>query len=394
MSGLVARGPCGRNRDVARGDPARWYTGAVAATPDEILLTLAQRGVEIVDPRQTYVAPEIEPDRVCAGAILHPGARLCGARTFIGPGAQVGAEGPATVVNGVLGRDARIDAGYLDSAVLLDGARVGWGAHLRPGTLLEEGASTAHCVGLKHTILLSFVTVGSVVNLCDLLMAGGTSAADHSEVGSGFIHFNFTPWGIRGDKATASLVGDVVQGVFLRQRRIFLGGAGGMVGPRRVGFGAIAGAGQVVRRDVDAGQLSVQLPRAVDRTIAPGYLDAAGFRQGRNVEYIAQVVALREWYRQVRRAHATGPAAIVVDAAIQVLGLCVAERVKRLEAFVRERDVAMPPLQLEPDLAAPDSLLAPVEDGVSHVAWVQGLSDGAVEAGTTWLRAVSDAVGP
>ena len=176
-----------------------------AADSDVIVRTLIDRGVTIVDPRQTYVAPDVDLGRVCSGATLHPGTRLRGARTFIGAGAEVGAEGPATVVDGVLGPKARIDAGYLEGAVLLDGARVGWGAHVRPGTLLEEQASTAHCVGLKHTILLSFVTVGSVVNLCDLLMAGGTSRNDHSEVGSGFIHFNFTPWGVSGDKATASI---------------------------------------------------------------------------------------------------------------------------------------------------------------------------------------------
>ena len=57
--------------------------------------------------------------------------------------------------------------------------------------------------------VLAFVTIGSLVNFCDLLMAGGSSRQDHSEVGSGYIHFNFTPWGARGDKATPSLIGDV-----------------------------------------------------------------------------------------------------------------------------------------------------------------------------------------
>src|SRR5690606_11549176 len=125
-------------------------------------------------------------------------------------------------------------------------------AHFRAGTVLEEEASTAHVVGLKQTILLSFVTLGSLINFCDCLMAGGTSRRDHSEVGSGFIHFNFTPWGREGDKATPSLVGDVVSGVFLRQPRILHGGCGGMIGPGSVGYGAVVGAGQVIRRPVPA----------------------------------------------------------------------------------------------------------------------------------------------
>ncbi|MEM6996551.1 MAG: UDP-N-acetylglucosamine pyrophosphorylase [Myxococcota bacterium] len=364
-----------------------------AADLDAILAILGERGVAVVDPRQTYVAPDVDPQRVCAGATLHPGTRLSGPRTFIGPNAQVGSQGPATIVDGVLGPGARLDAGYLEGAVLLDGARVGWGGHVRPGTLLEEGASTAHCVGLKHTILMSFVTVGSVVNLCDLLMAGGTSPADHSEVGSGFIHFNFTPWGERGDKATPSLVGDVVRGALIRAPRIFLGGAGGMVGPRKVGFGAISGAGQVLRSDVGEGQLSLQPVRPVRRAIDERYLDAVQPRLSRNLQYVAQVVALRCWYREVRLARASGEARTVLGEAIDVLGLCIEERIRRLTAFAAERGAVVPTLDLDIELPVPPEL--PLSSGpAEHVAWVRALTDAQAAAAIEWLTAVAAAVCP
>lgn len=51
-------------------------------------------------------------------------------------------------------------------------------------------------------------------------MAGGTSRKDHSEVGSSYIHFNYTP---DGDKTTPSLICDVPRGVMLNQPPIFLG---------------------------------------------------------------------------------------------------------------------------------------------------------------------------
>ena len=155
----------------------------------------AAQGVEIVDARQTFIGAEVSSDRVRPGAILHPGTRLHGARTFLAEGAQVGTEGPATVRDAVFGCGASIASGYVEGAVLFSGASLGAASHVRPGTILEEEASTAHAVGLKHTILLSFVTLGSLINFCDCLMAGGSSRRDHSEVGSGFIHFNFTPWG-------------------------------------------------------------------------------------------------------------------------------------------------------------------------------------------------------
>ncbi|NTV96894.1 MAG: TOBE domain-containing protein, partial [Thiobacillus sp.] len=59
---------------------------------------------------------------------------------------------------------------------------------------------------------MPFVTPGSLVNVCDCLMAGGTDRRNHSEVGSSYVHFNYTP---HQDKATASLLGDVPHGVML-----------------------------------------------------------------------------------------------------------------------------------------------------------------------------------
>ena len=316
---------------------------------------------------------------------------MLGARTFVGPGAEVGREGPATIVDTVLGHGARVDAGYLEGAVLLPGARAGWGAHFRPGTLLEEQASTAHACGLKHTILLAFVTLGSVVNFCDVLMAGGTSRDDHSEVGSGFIHFNFTPWGARGDKATPSLIGDVVRGVFLREPRIFLGGSAGLVGPGVVGYGAVTGAGQVVRRDVPERTVFVEPAPAVAFERDLGRLDAAEPRAQRNRMYVAQLVALREWYRQVRRVRVPDGEAhgVVVDAAIETIELCIAERVARLAAFLAERGELMLSLRIDADIACP---LSVEPSTVEHVEWVRSLSDADVAIGRAWLQAIVDAV--
>src|SRR6266550_1655634 len=139
------------------------------------------------------------------------------------------AQGVTILDHTVIGENAEVASGYVKDSVMLRDARVGSNAHIRVGTLLEEEASTGHAVGLKHTVLMSFVTLGSLINFCDGLISGGKSRREHTEVGSGFIHFNFTPRGQYGDKATPSLIGDVVHGVFLRQQRIFLGGLSGIV---------------------------------------------------------------------------------------------------------------------------------------------------------------------
>jgi UDP-N-acetylglucosamine/UDP-N-acetylgalactosamine diphosphorylase len=326
-------------------------------------------------------------------AIIHPGCRLQGRRTFLGPGAQVGTEGPATLVDSVLGEGASIASGYAKGAVLLRGASLGAAGHTREGTLLEEEASTAHAVGLKQTILLSFVTLGSLINFCDVLMAGGTSRKDHSEVGSGFIHFNFTPWGKAGDKATPSLVGDVINGVLLRQRRIFLGGSSGLVGPRFVGYGSITGAGQVVRRDVGPRRLVVQPAPTVDEPLEAPREERVDQVFRKNVSYIANLYALRAWYDRVRLARArradAADLAKVYEEAIRNVETCLAERVARLGSYLAERGRTVPEITPPP---VPDFPVALDAATVEHVQWVQSRPDDQVDAIGAWLVGIARAV--
>jgi acetyltransferase-like isoleucine patch superfamily enzyme len=364
----------------------------MAAVQERRLADLAARGVQIVDPRQTYIDASVVLERIHAGVILHPGTRLSGARTFFAPRAELGREGPVTAIDCVLGEGARLDGGYARGAVLLRGASAGSAAHLREGTLIEEEASTAHAVGLKHSILLAFVTLGSLVNFCDLLMAGGSSRQDHSEVGSGYIHFNFTPWGARGDKATPSLIGDVPRGVLLRGRRIFLGGSGGMVGPRQVGFGAVVGAGTVLRKDVPEDRLVIQTARAVEKPIGPDTIDAIEPRAAANIRYIAELHALRAWYAEIRlrRAPTDGPHAhvrVVVQEALTTIDLCIAERQARLDAFLHERGIET--ATLAPSRVIPCPLvLSPSEPHVDHIEWVKHLPEADANALGSWLANV------
>ena len=172
----------------------------------------------------------------------------------------------------------------------------------RDGTILEEEANGAHCVGLKQTILFPFVTLGSLINFCDCLMAGGTSRKNHSEVGSSYIHFNYTP---NQDKATASLIGDVPRGVMLNQPPIFLGGQGGMVGPLRLGYGTVVAAGSILRQDCpEDNQLITGASRhnKVKDVVLKFYPNIRRILQN-NVLYIANLAALESWYIDVRESY-------------------------------------------------------------------------------------------
>ena len=300
--------------------------------PREVLELLA-RGVRLPAPETVHVAPEVDPARVARGAVIHPGCRLAGARLSIGPDAVIGAESPMTVVDCQLGAGVHLAGGYAERATFLDGFRAGSGAHIRPGCLFEEGASLAHCVGVKQTVFMPWATAGSLVNFCDALLAGGTGPRNHSEIGSSYVHFNFTP---RQDKATASLIGDVPHGALLNQPPVFLGGQGGLVGPCVIAYGTVIPAGQIWRDDVE------EPGRLIARPAFPGALDAPfDPRQYRrldrvlrnNLAYLGNLAALDVWYRIVRaRFMLADPFQAACHAgARQRLGEMLAERLLRLD---------------------------------------------------------------
>ncbi len=317
---------------------AGWATLAcmeVTQPGQERIARLIEQGVSISAPCTVDIGDDVDLSRISGNdVVIYPGCRIYGPRTVISAGARLGAEGPVTVEDCYLGPRVKLKGGYLRQSVFLEKASVGLGAHVREGCLLEEEASGAHCVGLKQTILLSFVTLGSLINFCDCLMAGGTSREDHSEVGSSYIHFNYTP---DGDKCTPSLFGDVPRGVMLDQPPIFLGGQGGAAGPVRVGFGTVVVAGCILREDIleERRLVVVGAHREAKRRYIPHTYGNLARLVRNNVVYLANLVALEQWYRAVRQPFFArqefGP--LVYEGALEMLTGAKAERIRRLKAM-------------------------------------------------------------
>ncbi|MCX7634803.1 MAG: UDP-N-acetylglucosamine pyrophosphorylase [Syntrophales bacterium] len=265
------------------------------------LQLLLEKGVRILHPASVYIGPEVPVDNIADRDVkIYPGCRIMGANTVISPGVSLGREGPVTVEDCQIGAGVSLAGGYFRRSVFLERVSLGADAHVREGCLLEEEAGGGHGVGLKQTILMPFVTLGSLINFCDCLMAGGTSRKDHSEVGSSFIHFNFTP---DGDKTTPSLIGDVPRGVMLRERPIFLGGQGGIVGPAQIAYGTVTAAGTIVTGDITEEDTLVfpKVPPLSVRKARWGLYGDIGRMVRLNILYLANLTALEEWYRHVRR---------------------------------------------------------------------------------------------
>jgi bifunctional UDP-N-acetylglucosamine pyrophosphorylase / glucosamine-1-phosphate N-acetyltransferase len=377
----------------------------------QIVENLLSRGIEILCPHSVEIGSEINPDRLSGKNVrLHAGCRLRGSQTYIAQGACIGTEGPVTIDNCYIGPNVELKSGYFKNAVFLEGASLGYGSHVREGTILEEQASTAHCVGLKQTILMPFLTLGSLINFCDCLMAGGTSRKDHSEVGSSFIHFNFTP---NQDKATPSLIGDVPHGVMLDQPPIFLGGQGGLVGPCRLAFGTVSAAGTIVRKDQLKPDHLIFGGTGKGGTIPykSGALGSSNRILKNNLLYIGNMLALHEWYVHVRRLFVSEsfPEPLFLGL-LDTLEIGLKERFKRLCEYVRKFDkkknygehyerfqerVRKPGRELG-DLKTRDAFL---EDVTRHRASQAGYIDTLPTlpfqtrlTGTQWLQSIVDTV--
>ncbi len=385
---------------------------------------LLKKGVNIPNPDTIEIGSEVDTDRISGeGVVIYSGCKIFGGSTLILKNTRLGYESPVTIENCQIGPEVKLKSGFYKQAVFLNKVSMGSGSHVRDGTILEEQASVAHTVALKQTILFPFVTLGSLINFCDCFMAGGTDRKNHSEVGSSYIHFNYTP---NQDKATASLLGDVPNGVMLNQNSIFLGGQGGLIGPCRLTFGTIIAAGTINRKDeLNPGRLIFG---------GPGKGGSIPFTSGvyrsekriviNNIIYIANLMALMQWYNHVRSMFISQDfPQPLLDGLKEKLNMAIEERVKRLGELclkMPDPDIAnetserlmnqknelrdrWPEMEeafktnknKEGDLSIRDLFLETINRGIKmsgkdYIPVVKGLSVENANQGTRWLQGIVD----
>jgi UDP-N-acetylglucosamine/UDP-N-acetylgalactosamine diphosphorylase len=257
-------------------------------------------------------------------------------------------------------------------------------------------------------------------------MAGGTDRKNHSEVGSSYIHFNYTP---NQDKATASLIGDVPRGVMLNQRPIFLGGQGGLVGPCRLTYGNIIAAGTVHRKDeLRPNRLLFGGPiKPGNIAFTPGMYSNEKRIIFNNLVYIANLGALQHWYKHVRALFVSDQFPQALLEGLQVtLQAGIDERIKRLKQFGEKMQASAKPessgrgragetkTQLNDRWAELEEVLNDMSDrtgdrkafdrfmekiqsdigdkGKYYLKVIKGLNPGTAELGTSWLQSIVNAV--
>ncbi|WP_173924539.1 bifunctional UDP-N-acetylglucosamine diphosphorylase/glucosamine-1-phosphate N-acetyltransferase GlmU [Agromyces sp. Marseille-P2726] len=189
-------------------------------------------GVTVEDPATTWIDLDvrIEPD-----VTIRPGTQLKGA-TVIASGAVVGPD--TTLVDCEIGAEAEVKRTDATLSVIGDGASVGPFSYLRPGTVLGADGKIGTFVETKNS------KIGAGSKVPHLSYVGDATIGEHTNIGAGSIFANYD--GVRKHR---SEIGSHVR----------TGSHGVFVAPIRIGDGVYTGAGTVVRKDVPAGALAVNV---------------------------------------------------------------------------------------------------------------------------------------
>ncbi len=189
-------------------------------------------GVTITDPASTWIdiqvqlAPDVE---------IKPGTQLLGA-TVVETGAVIGPD--TTLLDTEVGEGAVIKRTDATLSVIGAGASVGPFSFLRPGTYLEASGKIGTFVETKNA------RIGKGSKVPHLSYVGDATIGEESNIGAGTIFANYD-----GVTKSHTTVGSHVR----------TGSHNTFVAPISIGDGAYSGAGAVIRKDVPAGALAINV---------------------------------------------------------------------------------------------------------------------------------------
>jgi UDP-N-acetylglucosamine/UDP-N-acetylgalactosamine diphosphorylase len=128
----------------------------------------------------------------------------------------------------------------------------------------------------------------------------------------------------------------------LNQPPIFLGGQGGIVGPCQIGYSTVVAAGVTYRGDCPQGHkllMGITLQKD-DMDFYPGLYWSVKRRVINCIEYIANIIAFKQWYLNVRSRFYQGSnmEKLLYDGAIEKIEIIFNERVKRFKALAEKME--------------------------------------------------------
>ena len=288
---------------------------------------LRSNGVIIPAPEQICIDDDVLLENIEDGVTILPGVTIRGEKTLIGKESTIGPGG--NYVNISCGRNVRLEDGYYSNCVFLDNAKVRSGAEIRGGTLFMDNSEAAHTVGCKMTILGIKVVLGSLINFCDIFISGGKDEPfGFTEIGSGAIHYNFSPNGLK----FGSLIGPGAPGeMFGIFAKSFIGGQTQIIGPTIIGHQVLIPAGTAVRNKVPAETLYIeQTLKATAKKFEPNMLTSVKDKFLITAKLVSHYQALLTYFKEIRLSFAQLKNDLFLEKlyqeAINIIRMNIAER--------------------------------------------------------------------
>lgn len=189
-------------------------------------------GVTIQDPASTFIDVTV---RLGQDVTLLAGTHLKG-NTVVHEGATVGPE--VVLVDSEVGPKASVVKSHITGSKIGEGATVGPFSYLRPGTDLGADGKIGTFVETKNA------KIGAGSKVPHLSYVGDAEIGEGSNIGAGTIFANYD-----GVNKHSSKIGSHVR----------TGSHNVFVAPITIGDGAYTAAGTVVRKDVNAGDLAMNV---------------------------------------------------------------------------------------------------------------------------------------
>ncbi|MGH9948910.1 MAG: bifunctional UDP-N-acetylglucosamine diphosphorylase/glucosamine-1-phosphate N-acetyltransferase GlmU [Pyrinomonadaceae bacterium] len=195
---------------------------------------MKESGVTFIDPRNAYISAKavVGRDTVICPNVTIEGETVVGSNCVVRSGTRLS--------NAKIGDNVEIrDNCLIIDSEVGDNCTVGPMAHLRGNAVMAEGSKVGNFVELKKTKL------GKGSKSSHLTYLGDATIGENTNIGAGVVTCNYD-----GKNKHETHIGDNVK----------IGSDTMLIAPVTVGDGAVTGAGSVVTKDVENGELVVGVP--------------------------------------------------------------------------------------------------------------------------------------
>lgn len=192
-----------------------------------------ENGVNIIDEQNTYIDRQV---KIACTATIFPNTMVLG-NTSIAAGATIKG---GRIEDSNIGENCVIDMSVIEQSTIEQNAKIGPFAHLRPNSLVQDGAKIGNFVETKNTV------VGKGSKLSHLTYAGDGKIGSNVNIGCGVVFVNYD-----GATKYQTTIED----------NCFIGCNANLIAPVHIGKDAFVAAGSTITEDVPAGSLAIARSR-------------------------------------------------------------------------------------------------------------------------------------